>query len=325
MIKNKIVELTKPRKIKFHIDTIDTPIDKNQLLSQTIYTAISSGTETAAYLGLPAVRKGVKYPRLLGYCNISKILIVGDNLKNKYKLGDIILTLNSHRKFNLIKKESVLLKINLTKLSFLKQYVFLYLFHIGLDSINRLNLKKNDNVLILGLGLLSYLTIEFLKLRKITHSIITNELNYKNNFKFLEHANVIFRNEKNKIKDCNKNFDKVFLFSNSWKDWKLSLLAIKDYGKIGVVGFPGRNQKMPKFNTLDPYYFYQKQIKIYSLGLTSYKYEKKNIEIIYEMIKSKKINAKKYVTDIFQYDQIEKAYKKIIQRNNNCKIVLLKW
>ena len=45
-------------------------------------TAISPGTELAAYVGLPPLRDGPAYPRLQGYCNVGRVLTVGERVRH---------------------------------------------------------------------------------------------------------------------------------------------------------------------------------------------------------------------------------------------------
>src|SRR3989339_2045171 len=96
-IKAKIYILREPYKLflEEEIINIDELFDQ-EFIAETIYTAISPGTETGAYIGLSSLRPGNPYPRIMGYCNIAKIIYIGTKVKD-VKIGDHILTFQSHR------------------------------------------------------------------------------------------------------------------------------------------------------------------------------------------------------------------------------------
>ena len=91
-MKSKVLRLVGPRDIKFE----NQVIDKKAILARTIYSAISPGTELAAYSGARQLRAGTIYPRLLGYCNVSEVISVDPDVE-VVKKGDHIVTLQSHR------------------------------------------------------------------------------------------------------------------------------------------------------------------------------------------------------------------------------------
>tara|TARA_B100000900_G_C20535690_1_gene698267 strand:+ start:322 stop:750 length:429 start_codon:yes stop_codon:yes gene_type:complete len=111
MIKAKTVILENLYKLVFEGKIIEKKeIKRNQLLCETYYTAISTGTETAAYTEKPALSSNINYSRLLGYCNVSKILKIGRGI-NSLRPVQFILTFSSHCSHSIIIGQKVLFSI----------------------------------------------------------------------------------------------------------------------------------------------------------------------------------------------------------------------
>jgi hypothetical protein len=92
MIEVKVSKLLAPNKLIFETENIDESLlASDEILCKTLVSAISPGTEIAAYNGLPPLRPMKPYPRLVGYCNVSEIIDVGSNV-TEYKIRQRILT-----------------------------------------------------------------------------------------------------------------------------------------------------------------------------------------------------------------------------------------
>ena len=97
MIHVKVVQLESPNLVKFIEKDLDEEnLEFGAILCETLVTAISPGTELAAYNGLPPLRPATGYPRLQGYCNVSQVIAKGSQVKS-VNIGDRILTFQSHR------------------------------------------------------------------------------------------------------------------------------------------------------------------------------------------------------------------------------------
>ena len=90
MLTAKVFELTGPRQLVLNPSPLDDEtLQDGDLLAQTIVSAISPGTETAAYIGAPPLRPGKVYPRVVGYCNVARIV---KSRSTRYASGELILT-----------------------------------------------------------------------------------------------------------------------------------------------------------------------------------------------------------------------------------------
>lgn len=61
----------------------------HEVSAKTLYSAISAGTELAAFDGLPPLSSAPAYPRLMGYCNIARIEAVGAEVR-EHSVGELI-------------------------------------------------------------------------------------------------------------------------------------------------------------------------------------------------------------------------------------------
>ncbi|MCZ8501943.1 hypothetical protein O9853_14610 [Vibrio lentus] len=111
--KSQIYQLEAPKELKV-IDRELSIESGDQVLAESIYSAVSPGTELSAWVGKPPLRPGKIYPRVQGYCNLARVVSIGNQVKNT-KIGDWILTHQSHRtKFCISESEILVSFDNLT-------------------------------------------------------------------------------------------------------------------------------------------------------------------------------------------------------------------
>jgi len=60
--------------------------------------------------------------------------------------------------------------------------------------------------------------------------------------------------------------DIVILTANPWNAYRLSMEIVRQGGRVGILGFPGRQQLPPDFNPLDPGWIYEKQLTLLGAG-----------------------------------------------------------
>ena len=104
MTRAETVWLTRPGTIELRQEDLAAPAP-GQILCKTIVTAISPGTELAAFTGLPPLRPSVTYPRLQGYCNVGEVL---ESRADGFAQGDRVLSFTSHRSHFVLPAEGVL-------------------------------------------------------------------------------------------------------------------------------------------------------------------------------------------------------------------------
>ncbi len=308
-------------------------VEDDEYLCETIYTAISPGTETAAYSGLEPLRPGKIYPRLLGYCNVAKVICIGKNVLD-LKVGDIVLTFQSHRSG--FKQNSNDFKIKIPEKIDLKSAVTAYLFHLGLHAIYTADFKPGNNIGIIGMGTLGVTTSLISNLCNANTTIFTN----RNMLLFPKIEGVQICNVENITENQvfnltnNIGFDIVINTSNKWEDWRFAMEICRKGGVIINLGFPGRGDELPNFNPLDPKYIYYKSIEIKPLGFINeqdvlpfeFRFNlKRNIEYILGNIESGKLLPEFIISDIIPYKQLEGQYQNYLQREKLIFSTILDW
>ena len=321
--------LTNPYQIEAIIDTKSMlKPTKEQVCIKTIYSAISPGTELAAYKGEPPLRPTKKiYPRLLGYCNVSKIIDIGP--KNKgWSVGDLVLSHSAHRSHDRINISEIICKI--PKNADLPSVSTTYLFHLGYNACLKAKVIAGHNVAVIGLGTLG------LTSGSAANIFGANVFGFSNSIeKNLEPKKFGFKKIYSKsLNDLNNIADIVITTSNSWDDWILALQLVRQEGKIAVLGFPGRNQNKPPMNPLSSEYFYDKQITILSCGYSpNYNVPmndirftlKRNCEFLMSTILEKKLPAQNLIFEIREAKKLKLVYDEMVHSRHNSRTFVLDW
>ena len=334
MIKSKVVSLIKPYELIFKEKNIDDMhLGDESILCETLVTIISPGTEVAAYTGMPPLRPGNPYPRLLGYCNVARVMKVGSNVSS-ICVGDRVLTGSCHRSHFVILENDVFSVVPDAIES--RHAACAYLYHLGYDAVIKSNLRYGNSVVVLGLGVLGLGAVATAfragaKVYAVSDQPVPSEIAKQLG------ARDVFRRENFKTLENllgNRLSDNVISTSNSWEDWDLALKIAGRNSCIGVIGFPGRGQSPPENNPLDSQYIYDKQLKIKAVGHAPEENDtrkflkfnqKDNLSFILSEIEHGHLNPELIISGMFNWDKLEDAYKGLISRENSPITYGLEW
>jgi threonine dehydrogenase-like Zn-dependent dehydrogenase len=334
-IQSNIFELTGPKELHLRSEILDfKSVTEHEIIAQTVYSAISPGTEISAFAGATPLRPGKIYPRLLGYCNVATVIHIGSKV-SKFNIDDNILSFQSHRSaFKMHEDDFAIL---LEKGTDLKHAVTAYLFHLGYHGLLTAEARAGHNIGIIGIGTLGYAA-----------SIMSNLIG-ANTFAFTNQPVAIRRLEKQKIFSFKKSsevsseinnltlqtgLDIVLNTSNKWEDWKLALELVNKGGTIVNIGFPGRDEPLPTFNPLDPQYVYMKNVAIKSLShitdhLSNYYDARFNIKLnllyILRLIKEKRLNPDDLISAEIKYPELGKLYEQYLNRKQSLLSSIIEW
>lgn len=326
-------ELRNPYDLQIKEYIIDKP-SPYEILAQTIFTALSPGTETAAYSGAPPLRPMKVYPRILGYCNVARVIAVGGDVPG-ISAGDSILTFQSHRSHFVCRKEDIILKIN--DVSDLKAATSAYLYHLGYSALLAANIQPGLNVAIIGFGTLGKSAASLSSLFCCKTFVYSGQQNLceqesKNDSKFF------FSKSANPQRIAQlthgTGIDVVINTSNSWNDWSLALELVRRKGTVVNLGFPGRGTDLPSFNPLDSKYLYDKEITVKYNEVVSERdvapHEarfsmKRNIRFLLDLIESGKIDPYEIISADVRWDRLEEMYKRILSRQEPFFSAILNW
>lgn len=330
IIRPHVYKLMAPKKLVAEQQPpINGPIASGHVLIETQYSAISPGTELAAFNGLPALRPGSNpYPRLVGYCNVGRILECGEDVVT-LRPGEFVLTHSAHRSIDVISTKEVLCKVpkevNHATVS------TTYLFHLGLAASLAGPVVLSDNVALIGLGTLGLASAAIVsRAGGFVHSFSNNCC-----LDILQNFGIVQTSKKsivaNRVLDT---FDVVISTTNSWEDWNLALRLARHGGTIVCLGFPGRGQELPNFNPLSSEYFYDKQLTFKSCGYAPDMVAKpqdvrftlkRNCEYLMNLIINEQLPANSLIESIRPESDLQEIYNEMSSNRKSGKTYVLDW
>lgn len=328
----EVVWLNAPGKIEVRHEQLRTP-EKTELQCESLVTAISPGTELAAYKGLPPLRPGVTYPRLVGYCNVGRVLEVGSEVRGISR-GDRILSFTSHRSAFIIDQKDVLYK--LPDNSKAEEIVCTYLFHLGYNAVLRGNVRPGSRVLVIGLGVLGLASVAMASIAGAQVFALSDQ-DIPCSIAMKMGAEAVFkRNELDSlVQKIGPNMaDVVISTTNSWSDWQTAIQMAGQLGTITVLGFPGRGVPPSHFNPLDSQYFYMKQLRVEAVGWSPEGPESRgfcrfneraNLEYLASLIIRGRLNASLLVSGCYESFDLRQAYIDLLERRSSPITYLIKW
>lgn len=327
-----VATLVAPRRIEFVAAKLPE-LGAGDILCRTLVTAISPGTELAAYTGAPPLRDGIGFPRLLGYCNVARVIAVGNAVKT-LKPGDRVLTFASHRSHFVMAEGDVPLRLSAEARD--EDVVCAYLFHLGYNAVLRSGVRAGSRVFVIGLGALGLTSVALAALAGAKVSALTDQPKpaaIASGFgaavvhdraglaAALEGANPV-------------SADVVISTTNAWADWEVALRVAAQRGTIAVLGFPGRGQQPPASNPLDSRFFYTKQLRIEAVGVSPEKPDDRgfnrfnardNLAFLAEQITTGRLDARALVSGIYEGKDIENAYLDLLARKDSPITYILRW
>jgi threonine dehydrogenase-like Zn-dependent dehydrogenase len=329
-----VATLEAPLQLVFRQEEIDTgTLPAKSVLAKTLVSVISPGTELAAYKGVPPLRPGNSYPRVVGYCNVAEVLKVGKGVSD-LAIGSRILTFASHRSHFCIDEDQIVGIVPAGMRS--GDAACAYLFHLGYNAVLKSEVCLGSTVLVVGLGVLGLTSVAMAALAGgRVFAISDHEIPSQKALGFGAEA-CFRRSDMGKLAEAlgTEKASIVITTSNSWADWRLALESTGNQGTIAVMGFPGRGEPNPEFNPLYSAYFYDRQLRIIAAGLSPQTQdsrgflpfnEKDNIKRIFGWIQGERINPEILVSGRFPAMRLVDAYEGLVNRHSSPSTYLLDW
>lgn len=327
-----VVNLLAPERLEL-TSTPLAELGQDDIVCETLVTAISPGTEMAAYLGAPPLRDGVTFPRLLGYCNVARVLARGSDVRS-IEVGDRILSFTSHRSHFVMRESDVLVRITSDVRS--EDVVCAYLFHLGYNAVLRSDVRPGSRVLVIGMGALGLTSVAMASLAGATVTGLTDQPKPAGIAREFGASAVHGRAALSaELSDGRLSpADVVIVTTNSWADWDMALSAAGQRGTIAVLGFPGRGEPPPAGNPLDSRHFYVKQLRIEAVGASPERPDSRgfarfnqrdNLAYLVEQIERGTLKPGALVSGVYAAHDIRSAYEDLRSRKNSPITFLLRW
>jgi Zn-dependent alcohol dehydrogenase len=322
--------LLAPRVLRFEpMELAQSAPAPDEIVAVTEYSAISIGTEKAAYVGLPALRAGPAYPRLVGYCNAARVLVVGAGVDG-VSPGMHILTHQSHQSCFACKATEILAIIPPDLSS--REASLAYIAHIGLTGLQRAGLRAGESIAVQGLGPVGLATIALSRAMGAGNIVAIGNSRSRNKLALDLGATSALDASDAQLCD---GADIVISTVNSWSAWRTSLDIVRAFGRIAVLGFPGRGEKSPDFNPLASEPFYTKQPTIISAGLTAgpgtwgdgdgAQHCRKNMAFLLGLMQSGRLPLGQLITHEVPWSELETIYRLAADGDKGLVAAVLRW
>ncbi len=332
----QVARLLAPGRLVFDEEPFDAEsLGAREVAAITEWSAISTGTETAAYLGLPPLRSDVApYPRVVGYCNVAHVVAVGADVLD-VSVGDRIVTFQSHRSHFIVDVSCVMAIVpdDLDP----RLATVTYLFHLGYDAFLKGDAFAGMNALVVGLGPLGLGAVAVGDMAGMRIAAVSDhEIQRERACRMGSIAAFDRDDPPERIRSFGKEpgIDLVVLTSNGWEDFMLALKVVRQGGVICVVGFPGRLSGRPPFNPLQAELFYQKQLTIRAVGFAAASdvppseirfTTKRNMNYLIDRIASGSLPAAELISGEYDAFSLQKAYEDLLAHRGNPVTYILRW
>ena len=261
-IEASVVYLNAPYELEFRKEVLAADgLGSGDILCETLVSAISPGTELGAFTGLPPLRPGTGYPRLMGYCNVSRILAVGTGVRDLQR-GDRVLSFASHRSHFILQADDILLPVPAELDS--DGVACTYLFQLGYDAVLRSAVRPGSRVLVVGLGVLGLASVAMAHVAGARVFALSDHPVPRRIAQEFGAVAAFDRNSLQELRDAlaDRKADVIVATTNGWQDWRICLEMAGLRGTIVSLGFPGRGEPPRADNPLDSEFFYAKQLQI---------------------------------------------------------------
>jgi 2-desacetyl-2-hydroxyethyl bacteriochlorophyllide A dehydrogenase len=295
------------------------PLAPQEVSATTICTAVSTGTEAAAFAGLPPLRPGPAYPRLMGYCNLARVSQAGGGVK-VCRTGDRILTHQCHQSAFRCAEVDVIAVVP-DEVSDSAAAVS-YLAQLGLSALQRVSVQADELVAVVGLGVVGLGAVAIAK------ALGAKVLALGNDSFRVDRARQLGADHAVTVDTSHGRFrgaaDIVVNTANRWSAWTLALDIARPYGRIAVLGFPGRGEGQPEENPFDPARFYDKQLAIFGCGMSGDRL-RTNMDWILAECRAGRLDLDALVTDRCAYRQLAEVYTRAAAGDKRQLGVILDW
>jgi threonine dehydrogenase-like Zn-dependent dehydrogenase len=330
-------ELTAPRTLEqrqVHLSLEQIPL--GQVIAQTVYSAISPGTEIAAWIGKPGLRPGKIYPRLLGYCNVARVIACAEDVR-QITVGDYILTHQSHRSVFSCSVSDILLSApSSTPDLTLRKLSVSYLYHLGFMALHDGGFRPGHEVAVIGGGALGFTSASLSQAYGGRPVVLSGQTPNKDVLTALPHAHCINKSAASLPEHLSAlgGADIVINTSDAWSDWQLALRCARRGGVIMVLGFPGRGLPPAENNPLASEFLYDRALTIKQVAhvcerdvppIESRFTLKRNLAHIFNLLQQQRLDPTPLLSHRMSSNTLSEALNELEQRRVSSKTILLDW
>ncbi len=293
-------------------------------------SAVSPGTELAAWTGAPPLRPGPAYPRLVGYCHVAEVLASGPGA-SRARPGDRVLSFTSHRSAMHLADADVLAVVP-AGLDDATASVA-YLFHLGYNAVLRAGVRAGSRVTVVGLGALGIAAVACARLSGAEVAAVSGQEALRALARAAGARWAGTRAEATEDSPADKA-DVVVLTANGWEEFALALRLAGQRGTVAVLGFPGRGLPPPAGNPLPSAHFYTKQLRIEAVGASPEHpdprgfarfNERENLAFLLRAMADGRLDAAPFTAHAMPAERLADAYAALLARAPGQLTMCLAW
>lgn len=162
LLRNEKILFTAPCVAELQSEVLEAEPTEGQALVQTLYTAISAGTERANLRGehnlLSDRMEDPPYPRHFGYSGVARVLKTGAHC-SRVKAGDrVIVYFGNHSSYNVFPEEK-LFPIRYESIND-QQAALLVIAGFPAEGVRKAGVEFGESVLVMGLGILGLIGVQ---------------------------------------------------------------------------------------------------------------------------------------------------------------------
>lgn len=341
-VEARTARIAAPRQLEIGSDTLVlASLGGREVACATLYSAVSPGTELALYEGLAPLRPDRTHSRTVGYCNLARVIAVGDWVSS-LQPGDLVLTSQPHCSHFVCGAEDILLRLPQRQYTSdqLVAASTTYLFHQGYTALLRGDLRPGQYVGVVGLGVLGLATVAVAR-RFGARVFALSDLPSRRALAQELGAAATF--DKQHGEECSRairaatartGLDIIVLTSSDWEDLRFTLSLAPAGGKVCVLGFPGRRDPLPPFNPLDPMLFYRKQLSLIACGYTpdvqidarDLRFTvPRNAAFLLDLVLAGELPAARLVSAVEPWTRLHAVYERLATRDEQFLTAVLRW
>ncbi len=285
---------------------------------------------------MEAVFKRLDQPLTLGYCNVGKVIAVGEGVSG-FKIGDRVASNGHHAEFVTVPQNLVAaIPDNVSD----EEATFTVIGSIGLQGIRLLDPTMGETVVVVGLGLIGLITAELLMANGC--NVIGVDLDDAK-LAIAKEKGIQVANPKSGIDPVKfvqsatngVGADGVIITASAKTDELISQAArmCRKRGKVILVGVIGLNLRRSDFYDKEISFqvscsygpgrydddYEQKGID-YPIGYVRWT-EKRNFETVLDSMAKGRLKLKPLITEVIQLEDYNKIYGEIGQRNSIASII----
>lgn len=300
---------------------------ENQIQMQVEYSVISPGTERAFINNLPNTPG--EYPFYLGYSCSGIVTKVGANVKC-YKTGDRVASNVKHQS---VINVDIVDVVKVPDDVPLKEASFVFMGNICMQGIRKARIDMAESVVVLGLGVIGQLTVQFAKLSGGLPVIGLDMVDYRMEKALQIGADYVINTKQDDWIDQVKAIagePPVVIESTGFPDpINLSLQVAAPYGRVILLASTRGDTTVNFYRDV-----HKKYISIIGAHVTAvpkvdsypgYSTWQDNYKDFMKLLKFKKLNINELISELTTLDTTLDFYDKILSWDTNTITAVIKW